>query len=73
MTSWYLRSLSDHDTHCGHLRRGRVLAACGMEFLPLRAWRKHGAALPSEPPDPDQVCLECQRIQVKTPGQGSSG
>lgn len=30
------KSLGDHDTHHGHLRRGRVLAACGVEFSPQR-------------------------------------
>ena len=37
--NWYRRSLIDHDTHRGHLRRGRVLAECGVKFSPLRAWR----------------------------------
>lgn len=58
MTFWYLRSTGDHDTHRGHLRRGRVLAVCGMEFAPLRA----GIACPAlaaEPPDPELVCPEC--------------
>lgn len=49
MTAWYLRSTGERDTHSGHLRRGRVLAACGVEFSPLRPWRIRGAALPSEP------------------------
>ncbi|MGH8602280.1 MAG: hypothetical protein ACREXR_05735 [Gammaproteobacteria bacterium] len=62
--TWYLQSLSDHDTHRGHLRRGRVLAACGVEFSPLRAWRKSGSALPGEPPDPEQICLECYRASL---------
>jgi hypothetical protein len=57
--TWYLRSLTDHDTHRGHLRRGTVLTACGVEFSPLRAWRKGGLALPGKPPDPEQVCVEC--------------
>ena len=56
--NWYRRSLNDHDTHCGHLRRGRVLAACGVEFSPLRALR--GSALPDEP-EPDKRCPECYR------------
>jgi hypothetical protein len=34
--TWYQRSLSDRDTHRGHLRRGRVLAACDVEFSSLR-------------------------------------
>lgn len=67
--TWYRRSLSDHDTHRGHLRRGRVLAVCEVEFSPLRAWRKSGSALPGEPPDPAQVCPECSRIS--SPGEPS--
>lgn len=58
---WYRRSLSDYDTHCGTLRRGRVLAACGVEFTPkplvLGRVRFHGM-----PPDPEQICLECYRL-----------
>ncbi len=59
--TWYLQSLNDRDTHRGHLRRGRVLAACGVEFAPLRAWWKGSPALPGEPPDPSQICPECYR------------
>ncbi len=80
MIYWYLRSLSDQDTHRGHLRRGRVLAACGVEFLPLRALTtrglrryfgkgSRGPALPGEPPDPEQVCPECYRTSL--PGETS--
>ena len=62
--TWYRRSLSDRDTHRGHVRRGRALAACGVEFSPLRAWRQSGSALPGEPPDPDQICPECYRTSL---------
>ena len=62
--NWYRRSLSDHDTHRGHLRRGRVMAACGVEFSPLWTWRKGGSALRDEPPDPEQVCPECYRTSL---------
>jgi hypothetical protein len=64
--NWYRRSMNDHDTHRGHLRRGRVLAACGMEFWPLRAWWKGGSALLGEPSDSEQVCLECYRTSSDT-------
>jgi hypothetical protein len=67
--NWYRRSLSDHDTHRGHLRHGRVMAVCGMEFSPLRAWRKGGSALRGEPTDPEQICLECHRTSL--PGEPS--
>ena len=35
--TWYRRSLSYPDKHRGHLRRGRILTARGVEFSPLRA------------------------------------
>jgi hypothetical protein len=59
--TWYLQSLNDRHTHRSHLRRGRVLAACGVEFAPLRAWRKGSLTLPGEPTDPSQICPECYR------------
>lgn len=62
--TWYWRSLSDRDTYRGNVRRGRVLAACGVELAPLRAWRNSGSALPGEPPDPDQICPECYRTSL---------
>ncbi|MGH3886577.1 MAG: hypothetical protein ACRDSZ_08390 [Pseudonocardiaceae bacterium] len=58
--AWYLRSLADHDTHRGELRKGVVVAQCGARFEPLR-WVSPGPGLPGKPPDPDQVCSECQR------------
>lgn len=70
---WYRRSLSDYDTHCGHLRRGRVLAACGVAFtskpLVFGRVRFHG-----QPPDPDQICPECCRLSgLETAGSGCGG
>lgn len=59
MASWYLRSKDAQDTHRGHLRRGRVLAVCGVEFSPLRTWRKGGSELSAEPSNSEQVCPEC--------------
>jgi hypothetical protein len=73
MTSWYRRTTSERDTHSGHLRRGRVLAVCGVEFSPIRAWRSRGAALPGAP-DPAQTCPECQRLSgFITPSPGRTG
>lgn len=60
MMAWYVQSLNDHDTHRGYLRRGRVIAHCGIEFAPVRAGIK-SPALAGKPPDPDQVCPKCQR------------
>jgi hypothetical protein len=57
--SWYPQSVNAGDTHRGHLRRGRVLIACGVEFSPLRTLTTRGSALPGEPSDPEQICPEC--------------
>ncbi|MGH3845640.1 MAG: hypothetical protein ACRDS0_30065 [Pseudonocardiaceae bacterium] len=60
MTSWYLRSMGDRDTHRGELRPdGTVTAACGINFHPLCLLRDTGPALPGLPPDPDQICPAC--------------
>lgn len=69
---WYLRSLGDHDTHCGSLHKdGTVSALCGARFAPQPTMRVVGPplgelatgplALPGNPPDPEQVCPECKR------------
>lgn len=63
---WYLRSLSDRDTHHGELRPdGTVTAACGISFRPLCLLRGTGPALSGSPPDPDQVCPACKRASSK--------
>ena len=70
--AWYLRSLSDRDTHHGSMREdGTVLARCGVTFTPRPTLRIVGPppgklvtgdlALKGNPPDPDQVCPECRR------------
>ena len=70
--SWFLRSLGDHDTHEGELRGdGTVLARCGLSFTPRPTLRVAGPppgelvagplALKGSPPDPAQVCPDCQR------------
>lgn len=59
--SWYLRSTGDHDTHVGVLETGTVFAVCGAVFGPKWFLRTGGPALPSYPPDPDQVCPKCKR------------
>ncbi|MDQ3761224.1 MAG: hypothetical protein M3460_05850 [Actinomycetota bacterium] len=33
---WYLRSPANGDTHRGTMDRGRVHAACGIQFVPYR-------------------------------------
>lgn len=63
--TWYVRSRSNQDTHRGHLRRGRVLAMCGVEFSPLRGTFAR-TALPGEPSDVQQICPECFG-QARTP------
>ncbi len=68
--AWYLRSLGDHDTHCGQLTEdGLVLACCGVTFTPRPTWQvtgpppgqftAAGPALRGNPPDPDQICQDC--------------
>ena len=70
--SWYLRSMANYDTHYGELGQdGIVMAECGAQFWP-RLLTFDRRALPRYPPDPDQVCPECQHTRVKIPGQGSS-
>jgi len=68
---WFLRSLSDHDTHHGRMRAdGTVAARCGLSFTPRPtltvAGQPPGAlvagplALKGNPPDPQQICRQCQ-------------
>lgn len=59
---WFLRSLGDHDTHQGVLSRGSVNAACGIRFTPRTA-ASGRKALSGQPPDPQQVCPQCQEQQ----------
>jgi hypothetical protein len=59
---WYLRSLSDRDTHRGELRPdGMVTAVCGAVFRPVQ-YLSSGPALRGEPADPQQVCLKCRQV-----------
>ncbi len=55
--AWYLRSTGDHDTHYGTWSgvTRTVHALCGIEFPPA-AGDSGGTFVPSQPPDPDQVC-----------------
>jgi len=54
---WYLRSLSDGDTHLGQwMPDGTVLAKCGVRFV-LKAQDYPG--LEGSPPDPKQTCPAC--------------
>lgn len=63
MTGWYLRSMSDRDTHRGtySITTRSVIALCGAEFQPLRTTTGVPIALKPTPPDPDQVCPTCRR------------
>jgi hypothetical protein len=62
---WFLCSTADRDTHRGRLfDGGTVVADCGVVFTPIKALRDRGPVLPGYPPDPDQVCLKCQRGAV---------
>lgn len=64
VSRWYLRSTKDRDTHLADELNadGTVTAHCGVVFRPLQALRDRGPGLPGNPPDPEQVCLECCRI-----------
>lgn len=53
--TWYVKSLGVHDTHLGHLRRGRVIARCGIEFGAL------GPGLRDQPDD-GQLCAGCVQV-----------
>jgi hypothetical protein len=75
--NWYLRSIADYGTPLRPCARGRGgPGACRMwrtvsptyEGDPLAFGR---IFVPGAPPVPDQVGPEYQRIQVRTPGQGS--
>ncbi len=62
--SWYLRSMADQDTHLGPALlspNGTVAAICGIEFTPKPLGLSGDrVALSGEPPDPDQICLQCK-------------
>lgn len=70
--TWFLRSMGDHDTHRGELRPdGVVTAVCGLRFTPRPTLTVTGQppdqqliegplALRGNPPDPEQVCPDCQ-------------
>jgi hypothetical protein len=61
---WYLRSVSDADTHCGELRpHGLVYAQCGAVFRP-RPLPFDRLALPGQPLDPSQICPQCRTARV---------
>ena len=60
--AWFLRSMSDKDTHRGIYSPAtrNVHSRCGLEFIPLPIGiRGDRISLPGEPPDPDQVCPTC--------------
>ncbi len=61
--TWYLRSIGDHDTHCGVLRptEGTVTALCGVTFVPRALPLGRGLGFSGNPPDPEQVCPACAR------------
>jgi hypothetical protein len=63
LVSWYLRSMSDRDTHRGaySIATRSVRAVCGVEFEPLTLTNGAPIALAGDPPDPDQVCQTCRQ------------
>jgi hypothetical protein len=68
--AWYLRSMSDNDTHYGSWSgvSRSVHALCGVEFQPVRL-PYGGTFLPGMPPDPDQICPAC-RSKARGPADG---
>jgi len=62
MTGWFLRSLSDGDTHRGIYSPATrsVHARCGIEFQPLKKTNGAPIVLMPAPPDPDQICPTCR-------------
>ncbi|MGH3670365.1 MAG: hypothetical protein ACRDSH_06980 [Pseudonocardiaceae bacterium] len=66
---WYVRSLADGDTHRGEMSpvTRTVHAVCGVEFVPVKAFRERGPELPGYPPDPDQVCPQCSGSGLQVP------
>lgn len=74
--TWYLRSLSDQDTHRGELHGdGTVTAVCGATFRPKTTLRisgqpgeqqlvDAGPALPGNPPDPRRKCVRTAGVAV---------
>lgn len=59
---WFLRSLTDSDTHLGAWSGATrsVHSRCGREFVPV-ALPYGGYFLPGPPQDPAQICPQCQR------------
>jgi len=59
--AWFLRSISDRDTHRGIYSSATrsVHAVCGIEFQPLKRATGAPIAFTPSPPDRDQVCQQC--------------
>lgn len=60
---WFLRSLSDRDTHRGVLNvtKGTVSSPCGVTFTPRVLPFGRGLGFTGDPPDPGQVCPACAK------------
>ena len=61
MSGWFLRSMSDGDTHRGIYSPAtrKVQARCGAEFEPLKKTNGAPIMLVAVPPDPVQICSAC--------------
>lgn len=59
--TWFLRSMGDHDTHCGTYSTvtRSVHSRCGVEFVP-KPLPYGRISLPGAPQDPEQVCPQCR-------------
>lgn len=62
MTTWFLRSYADEDTHVGTLAPdGTVTAVCGAVFRPVLHPFDGTPACLTAPSDALQVCPRCRR------------
>jgi hypothetical protein len=60
--AWALRTMGDLDTHLCQIEAGTAYSVCGLQFPP-KALGCNGdrLSLPGWPPDPDQICQQCQK------------
>ena len=68
--TWYLRSIGDHDTHCGALRPadGTVAALCGVTFVPRPLPFGRGLGFPATRPTPSKYARHAPRPPGEQPG-----
>jgi hypothetical protein len=62
MTTWYLRSYRDEDTHLASAiaANGTITSRCGAIFMPMLHPIDGNPARLSAPPDQLQICPQCR-------------